>query len=169
MYGSTEMMKVFATCVALAVVVYVRLSFAWMRGRVLPKPALQYSVYGDLLLPTGLYDWIHVRLTNELVRNPLDSGIVVNYPDAYLQPAAYRHFLSTNTIPDGTIAFKTSGGSARITSSDLVERSCRLCPVSSDLEFANVAVKDSLQFGENIGWGFFRIKPSEPQDLRREL
>jgi hypothetical protein len=175
MYDPAEMMEIFAICVALAGIAYLRQLFASMRRSAPLKPPLEYSIYGDLTLPTDFYEWVYVQLTDEPVRNPVDLGIVMNYPDAYVDPAAYKHFLSTQTLPDGTIAFKRSAGNSPITSTGLADRSCRLCSVSSDIECANVAVKDSLQFGENLGWGFFRLNQNQNQnqaeldDLWRKL
>jgi hypothetical protein len=37
------------------------------------------------------------------------------------------------------------------------------------MESANVAVKDSLQFGENPGWGFFRLNQTELVDSPPKL
>src|SRR4051794_7477019 len=169
MYESGDMIEIFAICVALAGIAYFRQLFASMGPSAQPKPALEYSIYGDLTLPTDFYDWVHVQLTDEAFRNPVDLSIAMNYPDAYVDPAAYEHFLSTNTLPNGTVAFKRIGGSSPIMSSGLVDRSCRLCSVSSDIERANVAVKDSLQFGENPGWGFFRFNHAELDDLYRKF
>jgi hypothetical protein len=158
MYDPADMMGIFAICVALAGIAYLRQLFASMGSSALPKPALEYSIYGDLILPTDFYEWVHVQLTDEPVRNPVDFGIVMNYPEAYVDPAGYKYFLSTNTLPDGTIAFKRIAGSSPIASSWFADRSRRLCSVASDIERANIAVKDSLQFGENSAWGFFRLK-----------
>jgi hypothetical protein len=169
MYDSAEMMEIFAICVALAGIAYLRQLFGSIGPAALPKPALEYSIYGDLILPTNFYKWVHLRLTDELVHNPVDLCMVMNYPDAYVDPSAYKHFLSNNTLPDGTIAFKRRSGRSPIMSSGLADRSCRLCSVSSDIECANVAVKDSQQFGENSGWGFFRLNQAEFGDLSRKL
>jgi hypothetical protein len=168
MYDPAEMMEIFSVCVALAGIAYICQLLAPMEPSALPKRTLEYSIYGDLTLPTDFYEWVHVQLTDAPVCNPVDLGIVMNYPDAYVDPAAYKYFLSTNILPDGTVAFKPIGGSSPIMTAGLADRSCRLCPVSSDMERANVAVKDSLQFGATPGWGFFRMNQTELDDLWRK-
>ena len=165
MYNSAEMMEIFAICVALAGIAYLCQLLAPVGRSALPKRVPEYSIYGDLTLPTDLYEWVHVQLTDEPVCNPVDLGIVMNYPDAYVDPAAYKRFLSTNILPDGTVAFRPAGGSSPIMTAELADRGCRLCSVSSDMERANVAVKDSLQFGATPGWGFFRLNRTELDDL----
>jgi hypothetical protein len=169
MYDPADMIGLFATCVALASIIYLRQLFAPTGPSVPLKPALDYSIYGDLILPTDFCYWVHVQFTDELVRSPVDSGIRMTYPDAYIDPAAYKHFLSTNILPDGTIAFKRIDGRFPVTSSRVVDRSCRLCTVSVGIEHADVAVKNSLQFGESLGWGFFRFSHPELDDQARKL
>lgn len=157
MYDPAEMMEIFAICVAIAGIAYLRQLFTSIGSTALQKPVLEYSIYGDLTLPTNFYEWIPLRLNDEPVRDSADLRMVKNYPDAYVEPAAYGIFLSTNTLPDGTIAFKRGAGSPPIMSTGLADRSCRLCSVTSHIEFANVAVKDNHQFGGNFGWGFFQL------------
>lgn len=169
MYDPADMMEIFAICVAIAGIAYFRQLLDSIGPSALPKQTLEYSIYGDLILPTDIYEWVPVQLTDEPVCDPVDRGIVMNYPNAYVDPAAYQYFLSTNTLPDGTVAFRRIGGSSPIMTSGLADRSCRLCSVSSDMERANVAVKDSLQFGVTPGWGFFRVNPAELNDLWRKL
>ncbi|QCP52806.1 hypothetical protein FAZ95_27130 [Trinickia violacea] len=168
MYDPADMMSVFAICVALAGIAYLRQLFAATELSALHNSALEYSIYGDLILPTDFYAWIYVQLTDASLHNPVDFDMVMNYPDAYIAPSAYEHFLSTHTLPDGIIAFKRIVGRSAITSSGLADQSCRPCSVPSDIERANVAVKDRLQFGENHGWGFFRLNQHELNGLRRK-
>ena len=164
MYDPAEMMEIFAICVGLAGIVYLRQIFMSMERKALPKATLEYSICGDLVLPTNFHEWIHLRLTDEPVRNLAEFCIVTSYPDAYVHPISYNNFLRTNTLPEGIIAFKRTDEGRSIVSSGLADRSCRLCSDSSDTEFANVAVKDRLLFGENPGWGFFRLNQAGSVD-----
>lgn len=165
MYDPFEMMDIFAICVALAAIAYLRQILLTSRERTSrPMATLEYSIYGDLILPTNFHQWVYFRLTDEPARNLVDQCIVVSYPDAYVDPVAYKHFLCSNTLPEGTIAFKRTDESRPIKRSGLAERSCRLCSDCSAMECANVAVKDSLQFGEEPGWGFFRLNQAERAD-----
>ncbi|TXC81091.1 hypothetical protein [Paraburkholderia azotifigens] len=170
MYDPAEMMEIFAICVALAGIAYLRQILLTSTKRTSVRGAtLEYSIYGDLILPTNFHEWVHLRLTDEPVRNLVGHCVEMGYSDAYVDPVAYKHFLCNNTLPEGIIAFKTTGDSHPIMSSGLADRSCRLCSDSSAMESANVAVKDSLQFGENPGWGFFRLNQTELVDSPPKL
>ncbi|MBP0594187.1 hypothetical protein J8I87_31875 [Paraburkholderia sp. LEh10] len=170
MYDPAEMMEIFAICVALAGIAYLRQILLTSRERTsVPRATLEYSIYGDLILPTNFHEWVHIRLTNEPVRNLVEHCIVIRYSDAYVDPVAYKHFLCNNALPQGIIAFKKTDDSRTIMSSGLADRSCRLCSDSSAMESANVAVKDSLQFGEDPGWGFFRLNQTELADSSHKL
>ncbi|WP_248558031.1 hypothetical protein [Paraburkholderia terrae] len=170
MYDPVEMMEIFAICVVLAGIAYLRQIILASRERAsVPKATLEYSIYGDLILPTNFHEWVHLRLTDELVRHLFDHCIVMSYPDAYVDPVAYNDFLCNNTLPEGIIAFKRTDESRPVMSSGLADRSCRLCSDSSAMECANVAVKDSLQFGEDPGWVFFRLNQVELIHSSKEL
>ncbi|AUT76010.1 hypothetical protein LJR267_009001 [Paraburkholderia hospita] len=170
MYDPAEMMEIFAICVALAGIAYLRQILLMSRERTsVTTAALKYSIYGDLILPTNFHEWVNLRLTNESVRTLVDHCIVTSYPDAYVDPIAYKRFLCNNTFPEGIVAFKRTDESRPIASSRLADRSCRLCSDSSAMECANVAVKDSLQFGEDPGWRFFCLSHTEPADSPHKL
>jgi len=155
------MMEIFAICVAIAGLVYLRQVFTSMEHTARRKSAPEYSIYGDLILPSNLHEWVHLQLTNEPVHDPVDICVVTSYPDAYIDPAAYKHFLCTNTLPEGVIAFRVSDKNFPLLRSWLADRCSNLRCNASDIECANVAVKDSLQFSENLGWGFFRLNQAE--------
>ncbi|WP_428983488.1 cytochrome P460 family protein [Paraburkholderia phymatum] len=169
MYDPADMMGVFAVCVVLAAIVCPSHLFAPMRPSMSTEPAPEYSIYGDLALPTDFRAWIHVQLTDESVHNPFDFSIGMNYPHAYIAPAAYIHFLSTHVLPDGTMAFKRIVECSSIRSCGLADRSWRPRFIPSDIECANVAIKDRLQFTENRGWRFFRLNQTEVDDFWLEL
>ncbi len=170
MYDPAEMMEIFAICVALAGIAYLRqLLLTSIKPTSVRRATLEYSICGDLILPTNFHEWIHLRLTDEPVRNLVDHCMVMGYSDAYVDPAAYKHFLCNNTVPEGIIAFKRTDDSHPIVSSRLADRSCRLCSDSSAMKSANVAVKDSLQFGAEPGWGFFHLNQTESSTRRTKF
>lgn len=166
MYDPVEMIEILAVCIALAGIVCLPQLLAPVRPPALPKPVLEYSIYGDLIFPSDFYDWIHVQMSDESSSNLIDFGVLMTFHDAYIAPAAYKNFLSSHTLPDGTIAFRRVSGQFAISSAGLADRSCRLCSMASDLESANVAVKDKLQFGENRKWGFFHLREAQFEDMK---
>jgi hypothetical protein len=121
------------------------------------KPALDHSANGDLVIPVNFHRWVHLRLSDEPIRHLVDLRIVTNYPDAYVEPMAYENFLSTNVLPEGIIAFKKTGKGPPIMGSGLADRGCKPCSDFSDIECADIAVKDSLVSDEIPGWRFFRL------------
>ncbi|MFP3556169.1 cytochrome P460 family protein [Paraburkholderia sp. SIMBA_049] len=169
MYDPVEMMEVLAMCIALAGVVYLPQLLSSARSTAPLKPVLEYSVFGDLIFPSDFYDWIHVRLGDELDPNLLDSNVLTTFHDLYIAPEAHRYFISTRIIPDGTIAFKRFDKQIPIKSSGLADQSCRRCSVASEFKYANVAVKDRLHFGENNQWAFFRLNQADFDNLQGEI
>lgn len=161
MYDPADMMAVFAIFVALAGIAYFPQLFASAESSAPRKLASDCSICDDLIASTGF----HVRSIDESVRDPIGVKILMTFPDAHIAPDAHKHFLSSRTLPEGTIAFKRAGRRAPISILRLADRSRSTCFVASDMERANVAVKGGLQFRADRRRRFFRLNQPELDDL----
>lgn len=123
----------------------------------------QWTADGELVLPRDFRTWVF--LGAPLTPNALNDGNAgfPEFHNVYVQPHAYRAYRETGTFPEGTILVKEL--QLTVAGDD---------PNGSRLEASgrgyfpgnrngiDISVKDSRQFKETNGWGFFNFGHHAP-------
>jgi hypothetical protein len=123
----------------------------------------EWTANGELILPRDHHKWVF--LGSPLTPNALNGGEAAfpEYHNVYVQPEAFRTYRKTGQWPEGTIMFKELQLTRPGTNPDgsSVEASGRgYFPAA--LNGVDISVKDSKQFKDTNGWGFFNFGHHAP-------